>query len=337
MPPSTDQSPDEVAGGPVAEAADKYVRDKIYVIEECLTRVLFGDYSALVQMDDADPLWGNLAMHINVALRAAHTALQKAERLEAEAAKARDEAIEAMQYESRFLSNVSHELRTPLTAIRAFAEILMEYADEDPVQRHEFLRIILTESDRLTRLINQVLDLDRIGQTQFQPTWTSIKQTLEEVVATNAIAGAERGVTVELHLAVEIPMSYASSDQLKQVWTNLLGNAIKFSGDGGLVRVTALCEDGEIRVAVSDQGAGIAADQLPRIFDRFHQVCDATMTDKPRGTGLGLSIAREIVDLHGGRIEVESEVGVGSTFRVSLPVRTVAPNLVAPSQVVPKA
>jgi len=249
---------------------------------------------------------------------------QKMEELQA----AHKELQELDQMKDFFLSTVSHELRTPLTSIKSFAEILLSYEDEDKETQREFLTIINDESDRLTRLINDFLDLSKIKAGRMQ--WETVKLAIPEVIeisinATHALF-AQKDLRADVDLGPDLPPISADKDRLVQVVTNLLSNAIKFTPEGGEIRVRAqIFKDGEaegvsdmIRVGVSDTGIGIAPEDLEKVFEKFKQVGD-TLTDRPKGTGLGLPICKEIVEYHGGRIWAESEPGKGSTFYFTLP------------------
>jgi len=238
------------------------------------------------------------------------------------------ELQELDQMKDSFLSTVSHELRTPLTSIKGFAEILLNYEEEDKETQREFLTIINDESDRLTRLINDFLDLARIesGRQQWETTKLAIPEVIETATnATNALS-TQKNLSVDVDLESDLPPIWGDGDKLVQVVTNLLSNAIKFTPEGGEIRVGAQVLKGEaedvsdmIRVSVSDTGIGIASEDYEKVFEKFRQVGD-TLTDKPKGTGLGLPICKEIVEHYGGRIWVESELGKGSTFYFTLPV-----------------
>ena len=228
-----------------------------------------------------------------------------------------------------FLSTVSHELRTPLTSIKGFAEILLTYEEDRETQR-EFLTIINEESERLTRLINDFLDISRIeaGRMQWQTTRLAIPEIIETAINATQALYKEKNQKVEVDLERDLPSVWSDSDRLVQVITNVLSNAIKFTPDGGEIRVAAQLlksDEGEnapsmIRVSVSDTGIGIAPEDYEKIFEKFKQVGD-TLTDRPKGTGLGLPICKEIVEHYGGKIWVESELDKGSTFYFTLPVR----------------
>jgi PAS domain S-box-containing protein len=219
-----------------------------------------------------------------------------------------------------YVSSVSHELRTPLTSIRSFAEILLKHGDTEPGTRREFVEIIHKESERLTRLVNNVLDLARIeaGATKLLLSEFDARVVAADAVASMQGTAAERGVRVTAVLGDDTRPIRADRDRVQQVLMNLVSNAIKFSASGSAVelRVEPGELPGRVRFAVADHGKGIPAEDLDRVFDRFHRVDDEPGT---AGTGLGLAICREIADLHGGRVWVESVAGEGSTFRIELP------------------
>lgn len=218
-----------------------------------------------------------------------------------------------------YVSSVSHELRTPLTSIRSFAEILLKHGDTEPGTRKEFVEIIHKESERLTRLVNNVLDLARIeaGATKLLLSEFDARVVAADAIASMQGTAAERGVTLAAHTGEDGRPIRADRDRVQQVLMNLVSNAIKFSPSGSSVELRVEAGDlpGRVRFCVTDHGRGIAPEDLDRVFDRFHRVDDEPGT----GTGLGLAICREIVDLHGGRVWAESVAGEGSTFRVELP------------------
>ena len=222
-----------------------------------------------------------------------------------------------------FVSTVTHELRTPLTSIRAFSEILHDHPDIDPAERHRFLGLIIKESERLTRLINQVLDLAKLesGHAEWQTGDVDLNEIVADAVGATSQIFKSRGVTVETLAGAPVPRVPADRDRVMQVMLNLLSNAVKFSPEGtGRVEVQLSETPGSVRVDVRDNGVGISREHQGVIFEKFRQVGD-TLTDKPAGTGLGLAICRQIIDHFGGRLFVESEPGRGSVFSFTLPKR----------------
>ncbi len=225
------------------------------------------------------------------------------------------------ELKSSFLANVSHELRTPLTSIRSFSEILLTYPDEDREAQLEFIQIINQESERLTRLINDVLDVAKIEAGKME--WNMTEVRLDEVVREAARAArplfAEAGLDFEVSIEDGEYVVMADRDRILQVISNLLNNAAKFTPQGkvrlGMRRINDTAE-----IYVADTGIGIPPESRDRVFDKFYQVSEENRLDgaKTKGTGLGLSICREIVEHHGGMIWVESEVGMGSTFYFTL-------------------
>jgi len=239
-------------------------------------------------------------------LRAANARLQELDRLKDD-----------------FVSTVTHELRTPLTSIRAFSEILHDNPDLDAGERQKFLHIIIQESERLTRLINQVLDLAKLesGRAEWQVAEVDLKGVIEDSVNATGQLFTAKSIGLELRLPARIPPVHADRDRLVQVLINLLSNAAKFvRADIGRV-VVELASDAEaVHVAVIDNGPGIGAEDQQMIFEKFRQAGD-TMTEKPQGTGLGLPISRQIVEHFGGRLWVQSQLGRGATFTFTLPIR----------------
>jgi signal transduction histidine kinase/CheY-like chemotaxis protein len=256
-------------------------------------------------------------------------------RLFEEAQAARAAAEEADSAKSSFLSTVSHELRTPLTSVLGFAKIIRRRLHErlfplipasDPkiaqskVQVLENLDVVVSEGERLTKLIDDVLDLAKIEAGKF--TWNmasvSVKEVVERAVAATSSLIEARGLKIETSIDESLPDINGDHDRLIQVVINLISNAVKFT-PAGTITCSAHGRDGEIVVSVKDSGIGIAPADQPKVFEKFKQVGD-TLTDKPKGTGLGLPICKEIVEHHGGRIWVESAIGEGSAFSFSLPV-----------------
>ncbi len=219
-----------------------------------------------------------------------------------------------------FISNVSHELRTPLASLKALAETLQDGALDDPPAARRFLARMQTEVDALTQMSTELLELSRIesGQVPLQLKPASPSQLLQSA-ADRMKAQAERaGLDLQAECCPDLPAIPADASRLEQVLVNLVHNAIKFTPPGGEIRLFAKMDGKYIRFDVSDTGAGIDPDDLPRIFERFYKA-DRART-KGGGTGLGLSIARHIVEAHGGKIWVESEPEKGSTFYFTIPI-----------------
>jgi signal transduction histidine kinase len=227
---------------------------------------------------------------------------------------------ELEELKSQLLSTVSHELRTPLASIKGFATTLLRRDvvwDED--SRREFLSIIDEESDRLSELIGNLLDMSRVevGELPVEPEPTDLRPIIEETAAEFQMMTSQHRIACDL--ALEMPLVMADPRRARQVLRNLVENAVKYSPNGGQVRISARAREGDLRVSISDTGMGIAAEQLDRIFDRFYQV-DSASTRKVGGSGLGLSISKAIVEAHGGCIWAESQPSSGSTFHFTLPL-----------------
>jgi signal transduction histidine kinase len=226
------------------------------------------------------------------------------------------------QHKSQFLANMSHELRTPLNAVLGYTELMQDGVyGELPSKVREVLERVQTNSKHLLGLINDVLDLSKIeaGQLVLSSEDYSMKNVVDTVVsATESLAAAKR-LPLKVEVSEDMPIGQGDERRIAQVLLNLVGNAIKFT-DAGEVRIAAKATNGRFSVAVSDTGPGIPAAERERVFHEFHQV-DSSNTKAKAGTGLGLTIAKRIVELHSGRIWVESELGKGSTFFFELPVR----------------
>jgi len=252
-----------------------------------------------------------------------HQLEQKSKELEAATAELRA-ANERLQELDRlkddFVSTVSHELRTPLTSIRSFSQILREDPDVDIDQRKRFLDIITKETERLTRLINEILDLSKLesGTTEWNETVVDVREIVETSVNATSELFREKSVRVETDIEVGLPMLVADADRVLQVLYNLLSNAVKFCDAGkGRVWITAQADGDFVRIDVRDNGPGISARDQRVIFDKFRQARGAS--GRPRGTGLGLHISYRIVEHFGGRIWVKSRPGSGATFSFTLP------------------
>jgi signal transduction histidine kinase len=228
----------------------------------------------------------------------------------------------ASQHKSQFVANMSHELRTPLAAILGYAELIQEgFYGAVPEKSMDALTRIRSNGKHLLGLINTVLDIAKIESGQF--TLNMAEYAIESVVetvrsATESLAQSKK-LALKTEVAKSLPIGIGDEQRLTQVLLNLVGNAIKFT-DAGEVRVSAKAVNGHFNISVIDTGPGIPAQHQTRIFEQFHQV-DSSNTKAKGGTGLGLAIAKQIVEMHGGRIWVESTVGKGSTFQLELPTR----------------
>jgi len=222
---------------------------------------------------------------------------------------------------SLFVSSVSHELKTPLTSIRMFAEILQTKDPPDPKLQTDYLGTIVGESERLTRLLNNVLDLSKIEQDQmtYRPRPTSLTEVVHRAVQAMEYPLKQEGFTVNIEAPNEVPPVSVDPDALEQALLNLLSNAIKYSGDNREIGLRLSAEDGQGIIEVSDRGPGIAAQELERLTQKFYRVPTPENRSVP-GTGLGLTLIDHMVRAHGGELQISSVVGEGSTFAIRLPV-----------------
>jgi two-component system sensor histidine kinase NblS len=245
---------------------------------------------------------------------------------------------ELNEAKSQFISNVSHELRTPLFNIKSFIETLNEYGEElNPQERREFLDTANRETDRLTRLVNDVLDLSRLeSKHNYNLSAVDIAQPIEQTLRTHQLNAKDRQIEISHEIEPNLPPVLGHYDLLLQVFSNLVGNSLKFTEANGKIVIRAYLVSGEdagiadtshlppdklpkfVRVEVSDTGIGIDKEDQDSIFSRFFRVENRIHTLE--GTGLGLSIVRNIIEKHHSKVHLISEVGVGSTFWFDLPV-----------------
>ena len=226
-------------------------------------------------------------------------------------------AVEEMK--NQFVATVSHELRTPLTSIRGSLGLLAGgVAGDLSDEARQMVSVAVSNSERLIRLVNEILDIERIesGRVELEPRETDARSLV--AAAADGVAGMAQRHDVELDAAAEPFPLRVDVDRIVQALTNILGNAIKFSPAGACVTVRTRESDGDVVFSVRDEGRGIPAEKLSSVFERFQQV-DATDARDRGGTGLGLAITRSIVEQHGGRVWAESELGRGSTFHITLP------------------
>ena len=275
-------------------------------IDERLAAIESGDFSGHVEVPNQDEL-GDLAKNVN--------------RMNDELQRLYRELETTSRHKSEFLANMSHELRTPLNAIIGFSQVLRERMfGEINEKQAEYLDDILSSGNHLLSLINDVLDLSKVeaGQVGLEVAPFSLREALERGLAMVRERAANSGVQLTLEPDTSLEIVDGDERRIRQVIFNLLSNAVKFTPSGGRVNVSSARLDGEVRVAVADTGPGIALEDRSRIFEEFQQT--EAGAQQREGTGLGLALSKRLVELHGGRIWVDSEVGRGSTFTFSLPV-----------------
>jgi signal transduction histidine kinase len=276
-------------------------------IEARLAAIASGDFSRHVDVPNRDEL-GALAANVN--------------RMNDELRRLYKELEAASLHKSEFLANMSHELRTPLNAILGFSQVLRERMFGDiNAKQAEYLEDILSSGNHLLSLINDVLDLSKVeaGQVELETAPFSLREALEHGVVMVRERATRDGVKIALSTDLDVDAVNGDERRIRQVIFNLLSNAVKFTPAGGAVDVNAAQVNGEVRVSVADTGPGIAYEDCERIFEEFQQT-EAGIKQR-EGTGLGLALSKRLVELHGGRIWVESEPGKGSTFVFTLPAR----------------
>jgi signal transduction histidine kinase len=277
----------------------------IHRIDSRLAAIASGDFSRHVDVDNRDEL-GALATNVN--------------RMNDELERLYSELQAASRHKSEFLANMSHELRTPLNAIIGFSQVLRERMfGEVNEKQAEYLDDIISSGNHLLSLINDVLDLSKVeaGQVELEVAPFSLQEALERGVVMVRERATKDGVRVALAADPDVDVVEGDERRIRQVIFNLVSNAVKFTPAGGAVDVSAAQVNGEVRVSVSDTGPGIAPEDHERIFEEFRQT--ETGVEQREGTGLGLALSKRLVELHGGRIWVDSEVGKGSTFVFTLP------------------
>jgi len=276
-----------------------------------LAAIASGDFSGHVEVQNRDEL-GALGANVN--------------RMNDELRRLYTELEAASQHKSAFLANMSHELRTPLNAIIGFSQVLRdEMFGSVNEKQAEYLDDIVSSGNHLLSLINDVLDLSKVeaGQVELEVHPFSLREALERGVVMVRERATEEGVRVAFVADPEVDVVDGDERRIKQVIFNLLSNAVKFTPAGGEVDVSATQVNGEVRVSVADTGPGVAPEDWDRIFEEFQQ--SETGIGQREGTGLGLALSKRFVELHGGRIWLESELGRGSTFTFALPASPFAP------------
>jgi two-component system sensor histidine kinase VicK len=230
------------------------------------------------------------------------------------------EQVRSDQQRREFVANVSHELRTPITSVRSYAETLTESGDEmEAEMRKRFLDVIMNESDRMTKIVQDLLVLSRFDSEKTEMTFEKfdMAESLRHVYDALIIDAEKKGLTMSLDLESEPIMLEGDRARIEQVVINVVSNSVRYTPEGGSIAISARGGD-EVSVSVTDTGIGIPEADVPHLFDRFYRV-DKGRSRAQGGTGLGLSIAKEIVDRHNGRIDVESTLGEGTTVTVTLP------------------
>jgi signal transduction histidine kinase len=276
--------------------------------EARLAEIAAGDFSGRLDVPNRDEL-GSLAGNVN--------------RMNDDLRRLYGELEAASRHKSEFLANMSHELRTPLNAILGFSQVLRERLfGELNEKQEEYLDDILTSANHLLALINDILDLSKVeaGQVELDVAPFSLREALEGGVVMVRERATRDGVQVALTALPDADVVTGDERRIRQVVFNLLSNAVKFTPAGGAVDVSAARANGEMRVSVADTGPGIAAEDHKRIFEEFQQT--QAGVEQREGTGLGLALSKQLVELHGGRIWVDSKLGQGSTFVFTLPTGT---------------
>jgi signal transduction histidine kinase len=277
-------------------------------IDSRLAAIASGDFTTHVDVTNRDEL-GALGTNVN--------------RMNDELRRLYGELETASRHKSEFLASMSHELRTPLNAIIGFSQVLRERMVGDVNDKQEeYLDDIISSGNHLLSLINDVLDLSKVeaGQIQLEVAPFSLREALERGVSMVKERATTNGIGLTLESGSDVGVVEADERRIRQVVFNLLSNAVKFTPEGGSVIVSSARINGEVRVSVSDTGPGIAAEDRARIFEEFQQT-DVGVRQL-EGTGLGLALSKSLIELHGGRIWVESDVGKGSMFSFALPARS---------------
>src|SRR6266536_2570628 len=281
-----------------------------------LATIAAGDFSEQLEVPNRDEI-GALAADVN--------------RMSDELQRLYEELESASRHKSDFLATMSHELRTPLNAIIGFSEVLHEQMFGELNERQlAYVEDVLAAGKHLLSLINDVLDLAKIeaGGMELERSEVAIPEVLRSAVSMHSERASRGGVELSLRTEPEEITISADGRRVRQVVFNLVSNAVKFTPTEGRVDVSARLDDGQVEIAVADTGTGIAPEELEAIFEEFKQATDGKRAE---GTGLGLPLSRKLVELHGGRLWVESAAGKGSTFRFTLPVGPTEPASVLPN------
>lgn len=228
---------------------------------------------------------------------------------------------ELERMKNEFISNVSHELRTPITSIKSYVDTICQYGDKlDPDIYKEFMQIIDSEADRLMNLVNEVLELSKLEEAdkELEMVAQDVRPAAEYTIRALKMMAKDKGIELKFSCDDPVPLVNMNRESIERAIINLINNAIKYTPNGGQVEVSVLMTaEREVQVSVKDNGIGIPEECIESIFDRFYRVEKKVHTIK--GTGLGLTIVKNIIEKHGGRVGVESDIGVGSTFSMYLP------------------
>jgi signal transduction histidine kinase/CheY-like chemotaxis protein len=244
------------------------------------------------------------------------------------------ERVRLERAKSEFVATASHELRSPLTSIKGFIELLERSPENMSARQREFVEIILRSTDRLVELVNDLLDVARIDadRVEIDPRPIDVGEAVREVAELLGPRIADKHQKLGIYVAPTLPLAFADAGRVRQIVANLLTNAHQYTGDGGRIHIGVESDRAWVQIVVADSGPGMTQEETERIFDRFYRLPDASRTST--GTGLGLSIVKSLVDLHHGRIEVDSEPGRGTTFRVLIPAATVGADAGASLEVI---
>lgn len=314
--------PLDIAGSPqlrqrvLIDPASEIAPDEAQITSVALT--LAGQVIGLIEVDNSSLDTSQQRLLTAIADLAA-MAIDKAQ-LYQDTLLAYKELRDLDRLKDEFVQNVSHELRTPLTFVRGYVEYLLEgYAGELNHEQRQALEVVLSRGDAIIRLVNDIVSFKQSELQELELQEVKLQGIAASCVEGSKVAADRSGIQTQLEIEPNLPTVYGDPKRLGQVFDNLIGNAIKFSPDGGLIRVRLQRAGNAVQVEVSDTGVGMPPDRLDRIWERFYQL-DSTSTRRFAGAGIGLAIVKRIVEAHHGRIWVESELGHGSTFFFTLPM-----------------
>ncbi|SMG58406.1 sensor histidine kinase [Paenibacillus aquistagni] len=233
-----------------------------------------------------------------------------------------DLGVELKRYRDNrqeFFANISHELRTPITYLKGYAKVLQDGMVDSEEEQQRYLEIIHQEALRIEHLVNDLFDLAKMeeGQIDLYKEWVNLEELLEEAMRRVELSAKDKGIALHLKVQADLPLVYADGMRLEQIVMNLLENAIRYT-ERGEIELSISHDDDEVAVRVKDSGIGIPQEELEEIFERFHRV-EKSRSREHGGSGLGLSIVKKLVDLHDATIQVQSTLGIGTTFIVRLP------------------